>query len=495
MKIKISKVIALLMAMVALTGCEDFLSLEPISTTTTENAYKTASDAEAALVGVYDSFSQDYYVYDNTIFSDVMSDNFYAGGDNPEITAFEDLNVRPDNSKLFGAWSSIYNAILKANTVLSKVPGIADVKLDNGNRRNQILGEASFLRAFHYYQLVKMFGGVPVIKNPTSSLDPAQTNVERNIEAEVYDFIIEDLEFAAENLPVTYGTDASINKGRATKGAAHALLAKVHAQKPKNVRDYATVLSYCNDVINSAAGYQLLANFDHLWDGAHYNNAESIMEVQFAGGNDNNWGPQMNLPPSVSGDVWRKFSTPSHDLVDAYDAEGDNIRKNASILFEEVNWIDEFWSPVSGGSVPFAYRWRSAAGWHSSNRQYIVRLADIILLKAEALNELDRLEEARTEINRVRSRVSLGVTPAANKAEMASAILNERRLELCQEAQRWDDLKRAEMAVTVMNDLVEMNLITGTPKTYSMTVEKQLLPIPQAERDRNIKLGQNPGYN
>lgn len=478
---------------VALPSCDDFLDLKPLSESTADNAYTTANDAEAALIGAYDSFSQEFYIWDNIIFNDVISDNYYAGGDDAQIFAVEDLNITPTNSRLWNNWSQIYNAISKANLVLDKVPGIADAKLDVGNRRNQILGEASFLRAFHYYQLVKMWGAVPLITKPVASTDPSQTQLPRTPEADVYAQIIADLEFAAANLPDTYGGDASVNKARATKGAANALLAKVHAQKAD--RDYNKVLAHADAVINSPAGYQLLPDFGHLFDGAHYNNAESILEVQFVGGPEANWGPQLLLPPSVSGDTWRKFVTPSHNLVDAFDAAGDTERKNATILFENAPWADEFWSENVNGSVPFAYKWKSANGWASTNRQYLLRLGDIVLLKAEALNELNRITEAKDALNLIRNRAGLPNTTANSQAELRTAILNERRLELAQEAQRWDDLRRAGVAVTVMNNLVEMNLITDQPKDYVMTPEKQLLPIPQSERNRNPNLGQNPGYN
>jgi hypothetical protein len=239
----------------------------------------------------------------------------------------------------------------------------------------------------------------------------------------------------------------------------------------------------------------LLTDFAFLFDGNHYNNAESIMEVQFIGGTEANWGPQLLLPPSVSGDTWRKFVTPSHNLVDAFDAAGDVIRKTSSILFEEAPWSDEFWSLAVNGQVPFSFKWKSANGWASTNRQYLLRLADIILLKAEALNETDQFESARVEIDRVRDRISLPPTTAATKAEMRLSIENERRLELVQEAQRWNDLKRYGRAVNVMNDLQEIDLRTGLEKVYVMTAEKQLLPIPQSEMNRNSKLEQNTGYN
>jgi starch-binding outer membrane protein, SusD/RagB family len=480
-----------LAAAFSLSACDDFLELDPISDNTTDNAFNTAADAEAALVGIYDSFQAEYYIWDNVIFNDVISDNYYAGGDNPEIFAVEDLNITPTNSRLFANWSQIYSAIFKANVALAKVPAIEDPAL-SAERKNQIIGEASFLRAFHYYNLVKAWGGVPLVLT-SGSTKPEDLQLPRSTETEVYNQIVADLEVAVANLPDTYGSDAVINKGRATKGAANAMLAKVWAQRSD--RDYNKVLTYADAVINSPAGYQLLTDFRDLFDGNHYNNAESILEVQFVGGTEANWGPQLLLPPSISGDSWRKFVTPSHDLVDAYDAEGDVIRKSTTVLFEEAPWADEFWSLEVNGSVPFAYRWKSANGWASTNRQYLLRLADIILLKAEALNELGQLEAAKTELDRVRERVGLDGTTAGNKDELKLAIANERRLELAQEAQRWDDLKRYGMAITVMNDLEEINLNSGAAKAYNMTETKLLLPIPQSERDRNPQLGQNEGYN
>jgi starch-binding outer membrane protein, SusD/RagB family len=496
MKNKAKLSLFILVSAFFLPACSDMLDLKPLSDNTSENAYSTAGDAEAALTGVYDSFSQEYYIWDNINFNDVISDNYYAGGDNAEIFAIENLKITPTNSRLFDKnWSPLYNAIAKANVVLKKVPAIKDKQLDLGNRRDQIMGEAYFLRGYHYYQLVKMWGGVPLIVEPVDSTDPSVTQKPRNTEAEVYAQIISDLKSAAERLPDFYSDKADVNKARATKGAANAMLAKVYAQKAD--RDYNKVLEHANAVINSPAKYVLLSDYAFLWDGNHYNNEESIMEVQFTGGAEANYGPQLLLPKSISGDTWRKFVTPSHNLINAFDSEGDVVRKKASVLFENAPWVDEFWSPSQkvGESIPFAYKWKSASGFASTNRQYIVRLADIILLKAEALNKLGRTEEARTELNNIRKRVGLGNTPATNQAQMQLAIEKERRLELAQEAQRWDDLRRYGRAVEVMNSLVEIDLRTNLPKVYEMTVEKQLLPIPQSERNRNPKLDQNPGYN
>lgn len=475
----------------SMLSCNKFTDITPISDATSDNAYSTRQEAEAGLVGAYDALQQEYYIWDNIIFSDIISDNYYAGGDNPEIFAVDKLQVTPTNSRLFNNWTQLYSGILRANTVLDKVPTIQDPNLDDGGRREQILGEAHFLRALHYFNLVKMFGGVPLVLT-TGASSPNEYQIPRATEVEVYQQIIADLEQALSSLPDKFSDESSVNKARATKGAVNALLAKVYAQKAD--RDYNKVLEHCDAVINSSADYSLLNNFADLFDGSHYNNAESILEVQFVGGAEANFGPQMLLPPSLSGDTWRKFMTPSHDLVNAFDSESDVVRKNSSILFENVSWLDEFWDNKANSSIPFAFKWKSASGWASTNRQYVLRLADIILLKAEALNELGRTAEARDVLNQIRQRAKISLSTAMNQEALKTVILKERRLELCQEGQRWEDLKRIGAALEVMNRLNEIDLRTNQPVDYNMTDNKLLLPIPQQEINRNPQLAQNPGY-
>ncbi|NME70052.1 RagB/SusD family nutrient uptake outer membrane protein [Flammeovirga aprica] len=476
-------------------SCDNFLDLKPISEETSDNAYNKASQMESALVGAYETFqSAEYYVWDHVVFSDVRSDNAYAGGDNPEVFEADLLRVTPINSRVFKNWSQIYNGILKANTVIEKVDLVTDPQLSD-TRKGQIKGEALFLRAYHYFTLVKLHGGVPLILAPTKSTDPNDVRVPRSSVAEVYQQIITDLTDAANLLPDYYtdenGNDlgGSTNKARATAGAANALLAKVYAQN----KDWSSALAAIEKVEKSSAGYTLLANYDHLFDGEHYNNEESILEVQYLGTDEGNFGPQLLLPPSISGDTWRKFVTPSQDLIAAYDAEGDVKRKGASVLFEEVSWVDEYWGNAAGTSIPFSYKWKKAMGWASTDRPYLIRFGDIVLLKAEALNETGQSGTALVELNKIRSRANLeAVSGGLSKEALRAKILLERRLELAQEGHRWDDLVRHNLAVSTMNDLVEIDLRTGQAVNYNMTEAKMLLPIPQQELDRNPALEQNP---
>ncbi len=489
---KIYKIIAIITLVFTVPSCNDYLDLSPISEETSANAYKNASQVESALIGAYESFqSSDYYVWDNILFQDVRADNHYAGGDNPEIFSIDYLTVSTTNSKVYGSWSNLYNAIAKANTVIERAKEVTDIKMTE-ERRNQIIGEAYFLRAFHYYNLVKNWGGVPLVLESVKSADPEVVRIPRATEEEVYAQIISDLELSASLLPDTYGNDASVNKARVSSGAANALGAKACLQKPNP--DYIQALSFIAKVEESTANYTLI-NYEHLFDGNHYNNDESILEIQYLGGDEGNWGPQMLLPPSISGDTWRKFVTPSQNLVKAFDVAGDVIRKNATVLFESVDWIDEYWGNEIGHSIPFGSKWKNANGWSSSDRQYLLRYGDVILLKAEALNETGQLELAADEVNKIRSRVylpNLTSDQKSTKEILRTTILNERRLELAQEAQRWDDLVRYNVIVETMNNLVEIDLRAGTAVNYNMTEAKILLPIPQQELDRNPALVQNP---
>ncbi|WP_046756718.1 RagB/SusD family nutrient uptake outer membrane protein [Kordia jejudonensis] len=486
------KKIIYLFISIAIISCNDYLDLDPISEETSGNAYETASQIEAALVGAYESFqSSEYYVWDNILFQDVRSDNCYAGGDNPEIFQIDFIDIEPTHSRLFTHWSNLYNAISKANLVLERVEEINDPLLTE-ERRNQIRGEAYFLRSYHYFTLVKLWGGVPLILNTITSTDSGSVNVPRATIEEVYAQITSDLQTAASLLPDTYGNDASINKARATSGAAHALAAKAFAQQPN--ADYTAVLNHIEALESSEANYELIA-YEQLFNGNNYNNAESIIEVQYLGGNEGNFGPQLLLPPSISGDTWRKFVTPSVDLVNAFDGEGDTVRKNASILFEQVQWVDEFWGNTQGSTIPFSYKWKNANGFASADNTYLLRYGDIVLLKAEAYNELTQLGNAITEVNKIRNRAQLPnlTTAQSNSQEtLRTTILKERRLELFQEGQRWDDLARYNRLVSTMNNLVEIDLRNGSPVNYNMTAAKKLLPIPQQELDRNPALVQNP---
>lgn len=498
----------LLSTLLLLGSCKKFLDDKPKTTLTTGNAYNTASDIENAIAGCYSTFYYtDYYQWEYVMVSDVRSDNAYPGGNNEEtFKQYDRSTLAPSNHHNYVNWGALYNGIARCNILLNKIGDVTDAGLTE-ERRNQVIGEASFLRAFHYYQLVKLYGGVP-LELLSNSADPKVIRKARASEKQVYDQIVADLENALAKLPDSYGSSAAVNKVRATKGAANAMLAKVWAQRSD--RDYNKVLQYCDAVISSPAGYSLMGSYTDLFDGSHYLNSESILEIPFEEGSPtSSWGIELYLAPE---DGWQKYCVPSKDLVAAYDAAGDAVRKNANIVFwtedangDPISWPDENWNPCGDHSVgiPFNYKQKHAAGWASGDDYYLLRLADIILLKAEAQNELGNWNAAIATVTPVRQRAGLDPLSAVHsQAEMKTAILNERRLELAFEGQRWDDLVRNGVATTVMQSLNEFTYtceggVLSAPEKmdYSrVTPNHWVLPIPQLEIDANPNLLQNAGY-
>lgn len=468
--------IILIFVALALTGCEDFLDLEPISDLAEDNFFKTGADAESALIAAYDALQSEYYIFDRFINGDVISDNCYAGGDNPNNFQLDEFTVTPSNGNVERDWSYLYEAISRANAVLDNVPDIEATDL-TATRKTEILAEASFLRAYHYFQLVNLWGEVPLVLEKVNSTDPEVVFQSKASVQDIYNAMISDLRFAAENLPEFHPQQEQ----RATQGAANTMLAKVYTHQPNP--DWAMVRQHALEVINSGV-YLLVPDYDDLWKPTNENSSESIFEVQFIGGtNEANWGPQLWLPPSLTNDGWRKFNTPSKDLIAAFDAENDDVRKDASILFEGgLPWQDP---DFPSGTVPFPYKQREANGWSSANNFILLRLADVVLLLAEAENELGDTGAAATALNQIRNRVNLPNTTASGQSELREAIHNERRLELAFEGHRWFDLKRTGMAVSTMNAL---------DRNYNVEEYELLLPIPQSELDRNPNLTQNPGY-
>lgn len=478
-----------LVAAFALFSCEDYLELEPVSqsiavdNTGADSVYfKSASEVEAALAGAYSDFKNEYYQLDYYVNGDAQADDAYAGGDNPDNFQIDDYRLDATNRNVSRDWAYLYSTIGKTNTILNNIGAVTDPAL-SASRRAEIIGEASFIRAFMYFQLVQLWGDVPLqlqeVKTISADkLDEIYSIIfpARSPQDEVYAQIIADLETALTRVRAT-----APHKGYATTGAVNAMLAKVYATVEPH--DWTKVREYCDAVI--AGGYSLLDDYDALWDNANENSEESIFEINYTGGAaDGNWGTKI-----FRGLDWKKFNLPANDLVAAFDAENDQIRKNAAVIFLDVTgkWSDSHWPQTH---YPFINKWRNFQ--EGSDQNYIfIRLADILLLKAEALNELGDQPGAAALVNEIRDRVNLPATTASTQAELRLAIEKERRLELAFEGHRWYDLKRTGRAIEVMNNARGPN---GENLGYNLTPERLLWPIPQAELDKNSKLTQNPGY-
>lgn len=470
MKLKLYSILtAATLAIGVQSSCKkDFLDKQPFNQITPDKAFVDLAGAEKLMAGVYGGMYNNTHIWDFMINGDVTADNSYAGGDNPNIAQLDQFTPNSSNEILERDWAELYSQIKNANQVLAYVPDIKDPELDKGDRRNQILGEASGLRAYFYFYLVRLWGSVPIVLTAPSNLEDMQ--VKRSSVDEVYAQIIKDLEFALANVRTT-----APNKGVFTTGIVNALLAKVYATKPNP--DWAKVNQYADAVIGG--GYSLFGSYDGLFTGTNKNNSESIWEMQFDGGGSGNHRGNW-MPGIITGSGWKRFCTPTNDLVAAFDAEGDLIRKNSSVKFlnsASEGWSDIYW-PKS--NYPYINKYRN----DDKTNIYIIRLADILLLKAEALNESTAggWAQAKTLVDQIRTRVNLGGTPAADQAAMRLAIEKERRLELAFEGQRWYDLLRTNRAITVMNAQKNGE---GVSLNYNVTPAKLLLPMSQKEIDRN----------
>lgn len=485
--------LALCLLLWTMAGCSKILDKEPIGeidASTIDDpdgqASITATEAEQLLNGSYNNMywdGEEYWCFDRVTNGDALADNCYAGSDNPDNHGIDLFTTNSLNKNVERNWSRLYSSIGKINETIDKVFRCTDPAL-TAARKAQILGEARALRAINYFELVKYWGDVPLILKPIVTTNTEtifqSVAVPRTAVAVVYDSLLVDLEYALAN--VRHANDVP-SKQVMNKGIVNLVLAKVHATREPH--DWTKVNQYCDGVI--AEGYSLLPVYDHLFDAAHPNSAESIWEITYQGwgnGTYGNWIGGMYI-----GRGWPKFNTPSHDLVRAFQQENDNVRLASSILFQDYSgeWVDPYW-PMN--TLPLLYKVR---GGDASN--YVVyRFADALLLKAEALTELGQLDNAsgaQFYLNKIRNRVSLPNTTAATQADLRLAIEKERQLELCFEGQRWPDLVRTGRVLDVMRNAKKAN---NEPLNYPIQQFRLLYPVPQNELDRNPRLTQNPGY-
>jgi hypothetical protein len=483
------------------TSCSDFLNREPISDVTEEMLginpdaaedsvkYNTAELLESLLSGAYKSFQNEYYQLDRYIIGDGQSDNCYAGESKAQTIQVDQFTMTASNNIANRDWTYMYEQIAKANSIIQWAPKNTDANL-TAERKKQIIGEASFIRAVAYFNLVRIYGAVPVILKEVPSINsqnideiypllyPARQSVDS-----VYKVIIADLDNSIKNC-----LDYSANKFVVTKPLANAVMAEVYAAKgaPANV-DWAKVKEY-GSAVTSNTNYDLMPEFDDLWVAAADESGlknehckESLFEVDCNSWTTiGNWAYQMFM-----GTDWKKFNTPSKDVAKAFTDASDIKRKNASIFYADVTglWSDQIWSAAN---YPFCYKLRL----NEKGNIIIWRLASTILLQAEAENELGNLSAAKTLVNKIRTRAGLGSSAANSKDDMRLAIEKERRLELAFEGYRWFDLVRTGRALAVMQSASDIH------STYSANLNEKryIWPIPQSEIDQNEFLTQNPGY-
>ena len=428
-----------------LGSCTDVLQVSPRLSVDATELITDANSAAVAMNGMYDQIQDDdIFGLHYAMIPDLLSDNTFHSGTFTSYREIDDNDMLSDNVDVGSTWNEMYEAIYRANLIIDLLPTVDDAALEP--LKAQYEGEARFIRAIMYFQLVRLWGDVPLITEPTKSLDNIE--VARSAADAVYTQIIDDLTFAAANLP------ESSDRTRASKGAANAYLAKVHLTRG----NWAEAEAAADAVMADGTGYALEGNYMDLYNGNISD--EAIFQVNF-NSNDAN---------SISFWFWDKPAgrhefAPSDDLITSY--EMGDARMAA---------IDS--AVGGGGGATYVTKYNDFAT--GTDKPYGIRLADVMLIKAEAAARTGDYTTAESIVNDIRTRAGLGaVTVDAGNFE--DVILQERRVELAFEGDRWFDLVRTGKASAFLSGkgLQDCNI---------------LLPIPQGDMDTNGALQQNPCY-
>lgn len=480
---------ALATVALAFTACEDQVTeLTPISTLTEANFYKTADDMDRAVIGVYSRYQsrlpRDWAMLEMPTDQLHMSAYRHIGG----LEAMNTLDFQPQNDIFRNFWQASYNGIFRANAVLKYL----DIPSDyTGSKKTQLEGEAKFMRALFYFDLVRSFGGVPKV---TSILTVSESQATpRASEDEIYALIISDLTDAIDKLPLP----GSIATGRATQGAAVALLGKVYIYR----EDWQNALTYLNKV--SDYGYALESNFADLWKLTNENNEEVIFSMKYTA-NTNGHVMSSDFIPYFGVEGISPTGLETADLSWSLHKkfEDADTRKAATIT--------EYWRAPGSSDVP---SWRPYiskfaaphSGASSGLDLPVLRFADILLLKAEALYHANQPDAALVELNKVRERAFGDASHNYQLSDISTLdlfidkLLLERELELALENQRWFDLVRTDR---FMEELAEVewsyNDQTQTAQVVQLNPQPhhRYFPIPQHEIDQSNPgvLAQNDGY-
>ncbi|GAB2787288.1 RagB/SusD family nutrient uptake outer membrane protein [Rhabdobacter roseus] len=473
--------IPLLLVLLSTGGCrQGFLDLAPISQTNNVNFYRNADDMLNAVNAAYASL-QFNGLYNQGLYAvgEVRSDNTeildaQSGIDITQIDAFTTLTI---NGLVSSIWNDHYRGILACNTVIDR---IAPVEM-NQTLKERYVAEVTFLRALMYFNLVRIFGDVPLVLKETSDVTEGYS-YGRNPAAEVYQQIEQDLLAAEQKLPASY---AGVEIGRATSGAAKGLLAKVYLTQKK----WDLAAAKTKEVLD-AGQYDLLTNYADIYRINNKNNRESLFEVQYKKGGYGLGSPFNNrFAPRLSGVVVTTIGAggghnhPTAEMIAAYEPE--DKRKEPSLALG-------YTSGSSFVAIPYVKKYLDPAPFAASdadNNWPVLRYADVLLMRAEALNEVGYTPngEAFTLLNRIRTRAGLAPKTSAELPTQAAfrlAVENERRFELAFENHRWFDLVRTGRALEVMNS-----------KGFNIQAHQLVLPVPQNQIDINPdRIKQNPGY-
>lgn len=496
------------------------LDEEPRSFLSPDQFYKTAADATAAVNAIYYQLTGDLNAQQpiyNSLFNtgmEMMTDDVSAGpgSPNPDVRSLSALSHSATVIRGKEIWEQHYEGINRANVALEKIPGI---QFDQA-LKDRLLGETLFLRALYYFNLVRLFGDVPLTLKDQTVVPVQDLLLSRSPVEEIYQQIITDLNDAVTHFKVGSAGEA----GRATEGAAKSLLSKVYLTR----REWAKTVAATEEVLSGADGgtgtygYDLIPDYSQVFLPAYKNGKEHIFSAQFKTNSQTQGNVVMgrdiaNFVPGLSGSYG--------DQVTFYTKGTDKFFSVYKLFTskdkrKKVSFVTRYKSPtdgkfygklndpaVPGDSIPFFNKYWDPAQilqtGEAATNACILRYAEILLIHAEAENEQNgATAKAYTSLNRVRARAGLDpLTPGLSQDQFRDSLYLDRRLELVYEYQRWFDLIRQTGAeVTGVGPEGKGTLLKNLQLAGKTNVQAKhyLYPIPQLERDRNKNLTQNPGW-
>lgn len=472
-----------------------------------ESAVTTRDELKGQLDGMYSFMrgNQDFW-YQFIVLSETRADNAYGCPGEVKVMSLETNGIDSDNEFPEKLWNQLMGGVNAANQVICYADAVKENDPSLTEKEYQEwLSEALCWRAYNWIVMMQLYGESPML----TAIPPAITA--ENIE-EVYPLyfparepfesmgarIIADIEeYACKYAPEV---DPS-NKFKITKGFAHGLMARFYSLR--QFRDWSKVIEHCEAV--EAMNYKLCDAYGDLWaytEGdagmAAQNTSESILEVSWPNQNSGSWMWMMfhrNAYKPADSFTWAKWCTPSRNMARAYDDEGDTERKNASIIYDECTWNYQY----QADNFAFMHKFPT-----NVTPVYVMRLAEIILLHAEALANTGDAGGAADLVDRIRERAKIAKLDDAKRASaeaMRRAVLNEQRLELAYEGFRWFDLMRFGDDYSMLKEVCDGVNLRGSASYDSyykprraMDDNHVLLPIPTKVMNTNPNLGQNLGY-
>lgn len=450
------------------SACTDNLYQEPQTSKVIGSFLRNETEVEEYVNAVYGTLQATglYGLYLPAI-TEIPSDNTFdevPANDDGIYGQLDQFTTIPSNAIVTSVWQASYQGIQRANVVLGRIDAVSYASATTKQAR---VGEMKFIRALLYFNLVRLYGDVPLVTQETT--DPnTYFGQGRTAKALVYSQVVADLTEAIQGLPA-----ATTQPGRVIKTAAQALLAKVYLTQ----QSYAAALPLLQAVVSSGR-HALQANPADVFSLTNENNSEIIFAVQFASGVNGN---------SEGSIAFQQFS-PSGTVSGA---KGHNLPARALYsLYAATDRRRGTYVAVTSAGTPFLRKLTApAVVTDGGSNAVVLRYADVLLMLAEVQTELNSLPEAAANLSLVRTRAGLAATAANTPADLRAAIALERRLELIGEGHRWFDLLRTGTAVSVMNSFFQASNILTTIGPNNL-----LMPVPQSQVNTDPSILQNPGY-